>query len=146
MELIKDRYGRVIDYLRISVTDRCNLRCIYCMPPGGVQFFEQGDILSYEEIARVVRIAARLGVSKIRITGGEPLVRRNLPILIESLSKINGIEDISLTTNGVLLKKYARLLAAAGLHRVNVSLDSLNPRRYHDITRGGDMPDVLDGI
>lgn len=141
-----DKYGRVIDYLRISVTDRCNLRCIYCMPAGGIRPLEHKSLLQYEEITRVVKVAACLGVRKVRITGGEPLVRRNLPFLIESISAIDGIEDISLTTNGVLLKQLARSLASAGLKRVNVSLDSLYPERYRQITRGGDMYDVLDGI
>ncbi len=136
----------MIDYLRISVTDRCNLRCIYCMPADGVRPVEHKSLLSYEEIARVVTVAARLGVRKVRITGGEPLVRKNLPFLIESLSSLKGIEDISLTTNGLLLKQLARSLASAGLNRVNVSLDSLKPERYRQITRGGDMYDALDGI
>jgi len=141
-----DKYGRVIDYLRISITDRCNLRCIYCMPAGGIRPIEYRSLLSYEEIARVVTVAARLGVRKVRITGGEPLVRKNLPFLIEAISLIAGIEDISLTTNGLLLKQLAGSLASAGLDRVNVSLDSLYPERYRQITRGGDMYDVLDGI
>jgi cyclic pyranopterin phosphate synthase len=142
----KDKYGRVIDYLRISVTDRCNLRCIYCMPAGGIRPIEHKSLLSYEEMARVVTVAARLGVRKVRITGGEPLVRKDLPFLIESISSIKGIEDISLTTNGTLLKQLAGSLASAGLNRVNVSLDSLHPDRYRQITRGGNIYDVLDGI
>jgi cyclic pyranopterin phosphate synthase len=142
----KDKYGRVIDYLRISVTDRCNLRCIYCMPPEGIQLIEDTSLLSYEEISRVVGVAARLGVRKVRITGGEPLVRKDLPFLIESISSIEGIEDISLTTNGMLLRRMAGPLASAGLNRVNVSLDSLQAERYRQITRGGDLYDVLDGI
>ena len=145
MEL-KDRYNRTIDYLRISITDRCNLRCVYCMPPSGVRLFQHRDILTYEEIVRVVRIATGLGVRKIRITGGEPLARKNVPYLIASLSSIPGIEDISLTTNGMLLAGYARILADAGLHRVNVSLDSLKPDRYREITRGGDFSQVMKGI
>lgn len=142
----KDKYGRVIDYLRISVTDRCNLRCIYCMPADGVRPLEYKNLLSYEEITRLVTVAARLGVRKVRITGGEPLARKNLPFLIGSISEIEGIEDISLTTNGTLLKELAGSLASAGLTRVNVSLDSLHPDRYRHITRGGDIYDVLDGI
>ncbi|MEK6699777.1 MAG: GTP 3',8-cyclase MoaA [Nitrospirota bacterium] len=146
MDLITDKYKRVIDYLRISITDRCNLRCIYCMPPGGIRPIEHKSLLSYEEITRLVEVAARLGVRKVRITGGEPLARKNLPFLIESLGRIAGIEDISLTTNGLLLKQLARTLASAGLNRVNVSLDSLYPERYRRITRGGDLHDALDGI
>ncbi len=126
MEL-RDGFHRVIDYLRISITDRCNLRCIYCMPPGGVRPIEHKEILTYEEIIRVVRVAATLGVRKIRVTGGEPLVRKNITYLISSLRAISGIEDMSLTTNGLLLERYAKELADAGLNRVNVSLDSLRP-------------------
>lgn len=146
MEPIQDPYKRTIDYMRISVTDRCNLRCIYCMPSEGVKPLEHKSILGYEEIARVVRIAAGLGVKKIRITGGEPLIRKNLVHLISSISSIKGIEDVSLTTNGILLKKLARALAEAGLKRVNVSLDSLSPVKYREITRGGNINEVLEGI
>ena len=145
MEL-RDSFSRVIDYMRISITDRCNLRCIYCMPAGGVRPVEHKEILTYEEITRVVRVAAALGVRKVRITGGEPLARKNVTFLIASLRKIAGIEDMSLTTNGLLLGKYARELADAGLNRVNVSLDSLRPERYRDMTRGGDITLVLRGI
>lgn len=146
MDPIQDTYSRTIDYMRISVIDRCNLRCIYCMPSEGVKPIEHKSILRYEEIIRLVRVAARLGVRKVRITGGEPLIRRNLSYLISSINGIEGIEDISLTTNGLLLGKYARSLAAAGLKRVNVSLDSLRPDKYREITRGGAIDDVLDGI
>jgi GTP 3',8-cyclase len=145
MEL-RDNFERVIDYLRISITDRCNLRCIYCMPEKGVELFEHREILSYEEIVRIVGIAAALGVRKIRLTGGEPLIRKNITYLISSLKAIKGIEDISLTTNGVLLEKYAGKLADAGLDRINVSLDTLRPERYTEITRGGDISPVLKGI
>lgn len=146
MSLIKDKYERTIDYMRISITDRCNLRCIYCMPSEGVKSMEHKKILSYEEIIRIVRIAAGLGVKKVRLTGGEPLTRKNLSYLISSINSIEGIEDISLTTNGLLLKKYAQPLASAGLRRVNVSLDSLRPDRYREITRGGDINAVMEGI
>jgi len=146
MASIQDPYGRPIDYLRISVTDRCNLRCIYCLPSKGVQPFASKNILTYEEIVRVVRPAAGLGVRKIRITGGEPLMRKDLHRLIESLSRVEGIEDISLTTNGTLLKRWAPSLTDAGLKRVNVSLDSLDPVKYGKIRRKGDLSDVLDGI
>ncbi len=145
MEL-RDGFCRVIDYLRISITDRCNLRCVYCMPASGVRPIEHREILTYEEMIRVVRVAAKLGVRKIRITGGEPLVRKNVSYLIASLRQIAGIEDLSLTTNGVLLERYARELADAGLNRVNVSLDSLRPERYREMTRGGEISLVLKGI
>jgi len=144
--ILRDKFERVIDYLRISITDRCNLRCVYCMPQSGLKLFKHRDILTYEEIIRVVGIAASLGVRKIRITGGEPLTRRDLSFLIASLKSINGIEDISLTTNGILLEKHARELADAGLNRVNISLDTLKPDRYREITRGGDISPVLKGI
>jgi len=146
MEQTKDTFGRIIDYLRISVTDRCNLRCVYCMPHQGIKPTDSRNLLTYQEIARVSRVAARLGVGKVRITGGEPLTRYNLPSLIESLSEIEGISDISLTTNGIFLKRYARSLARAGLKRINVSLDSLQPERYTKITREGKIHDVLEGI
>jgi cyclic pyranopterin phosphate synthase len=145
MEL-RDTFERVIDYLRISITDRCNLRCVYCMPQSGVKLFEHKEILTYEEITRVAGIAAALGVRKIRITGGEPLIRKNIYWLIASLKAIKGIEDISLTTNGILLEKYARGLAEAGLNRINISLDTLSPERYREITRGGDIRLVMNGI
>lgn len=146
MESVRDRYKRTIDYMRISVTDRCNLRCIYCMPSEGVEHIDFSDIMSYEEIIRTVEIAARLGVRKVRLTGGEPLVRKNLHVLIEALNRIQGIEDISLTTNGILLKRYAHTLAEAGLKRVNVSLDTLQSHKYREITRCGDIRAVLEGI
>lgn len=143
---LTDNFHRTIDYLRISVTDRCNLRCIYCMPSEGLKLIKHRDVLSYEEIARVVRVAAGLGVRKIRITGGEPLARKHIARLIASIREIPWIDDLSLTTNGVLLERYARELADAGLHRVNVSLDSLRPDRYREITRGGDISRVMKGI
>jgi GTP 3',8-cyclase len=143
---IIDSFGRRIDYLRISVTDRCNLRCIYCMPPEGVPQMPHGEILSYEEIQTVVKAAAELGVDKIRLTGGEPLVRADLPKLIKMLSQIEGIRELSLTTNGTLLEKYALELKQAGLSRVNVSLDTLKTDRFQYITRLGELKDVLDGI
>ena len=146
MNGLRDRFLRTIDYLRISITDRCNLRCLYCMPSEGVCPAMHGDILSYEEISRVVKIAARLGVTKIRLTGGEPLIRRNIDALISSLKNIKGIQDLSMTTNGILLEKYSRKIAAAGLDRVNVSLDSLREERYRQITRGGELTSVLKGL
>ena len=146
MNRVKDRFARTIDYLRISVTDRCNLRCLYCMPSGGVEPVKHKDILSYEEIIRIAQNAARLGVRKIRLTGGEPLTRRNIAFLISSIRHINGIQDLSMTTNGILLEKYAQTLADAGLDRVNISLDSLNEERYREITRGGELALALRGI
>jgi len=146
MAVITDKYSRAIDYIRISITDLCNLRCIYCMPSKGIKPMDHKDILSYEEIIRIVKIATGLGVRKVRLTGGEPLTRKNLPYLIASINDIDEIEDISLTTNGLLLKKYASQLAKAGLKRVNVSLDSFRPERYKEITRGGDISNVLEGI
>ncbi|OGN97754.1 MAG: cyclic pyranopterin phosphate synthase MoaA [Chloroflexi bacterium RBG_13_51_36] len=141
-----DSFGRSINYLRISVTDRCNLRCIYCMPPEGVPQMSHSEILSYEEIQSVVRAAAELGVNKVRLTGGEPLVRADFPHLVKMLSQINGIEELSLTTNGILLKKYALELRQAGLSRVNVSLDTLKADKFRYITRLGELKDVLEGI
>ncbi len=146
MITLRDNFLRVIDYLRLSVTDRCNLRCIYCMPAGGVLPFDHSDILSYEEIIRIVKIAAGLGVRKVRITGGEPLTRKNIAFLISSIRNIEGIEDLSMTTNGILLERYAREIADAGLDRVNISLDSFNAVRYKEITRGGDLNAVLRGL
>jgi len=142
-----DSFQRPINYLRISVTDRCNLRCIYCMPAGGVSLMSHDDILTYEEINTVALAAARLGINKIRLTGGEPLVRPGLAHLVEMLSQINGIDDISLTTNGILLSKYAAELKSAGLKRVNISLDTLKTERFTSITRLSDrIDDVLEGI
>jgi cyclic pyranopterin phosphate synthase len=141
-----DRFGRSMNYLRISVTDRCNLRCIYCMPPEGVPHISHSEILSYEEIRAVVQAAAHLGVRKIRLTGGEPLVRADFPELVKMLSQIEGIEELSLTTNGALLKDYAQALKQAGLSRVNVSLDTLRRSRFQHVTRLGELKDVLTGI
>ncbi|RME66029.1 MAG: GTP 3',8-cyclase MoaA [Nitrospirae bacterium] len=142
---LEDRFRRRIDYLRISVTDRCNLRCIYCMPHER-RPFEFKEILSYEEIITIVQVAAELGIRRVRLTGGEPLMRRNILYLIRKIAEIHGIEDLSLTTNGVLLEEMAEQLRKAGLSRVNVSLDSLDPDKYSDITRGGDIQRVLRGI
>ena len=141
-----DSYGRRIDYLRISVTDRCNLRCAYCMPPEGVPLVWRSEILTYEEITEVARAAAAMGITKIRLTGGEPLVRRDLVHLVEMLAAIDGVRDLAMTTNGILLPRHARSLAAAGLNRVNVSLDATSPERFAQITRGGDVRQVLAGI
>ncbi len=143
---LSDSFQRPINYLRISVTDRCNLRCIYCMPASGVDLMSHSNILSYEEIYTIVQAAARLGINKVRITGGEPLVRLGLPRLISMLGGIDPIDDISLTTNGILLGGCAAELKAAGLRRVNVSLDTLKPDRFEFITRGSGLDKVLEGI
>jgi GTP 3',8-cyclase len=137
-----DRYGRVHDDLRISVTDRCNLRCVYCMPEEGLSFVPRDDVLTFDEITRVAGVARRLGVTALRITGGEPLVRKGLPTLIARLSAL-GFEDLALTTNGTELAAMAAELAAAGLRRVNVSCDSLQPERFASIRRRGRLVDVL---
>jgi cyclic pyranopterin phosphate synthase len=146
MNSLKDSFQRTIDYMRISITDRCNLRCVYCMPSDDLPLLEHRDILRYEEIARILQIASSLGVRRIRITGGEPLVRRDVPYLIRLIREIGGIIDISLTTNGILLEEYADALAEAGLQRVNVSLDSLRPDKYREMTRGGQIERVFRGI
>ncbi|MCF8221532.1 MAG: radical SAM protein [Bacteroidales bacterium] len=141
-----DRYNRRINYLRISVTDRCNLRCRYCMPAEGIKLLGHNDILSYDEIAEFTRQAVSMGVDKVRLTGGEPLVRKDLPALVAMLSGIEGIKDLAMTTNGTLLSKYAQKLETAGLKRVNVSLDSMDPFKFSWITRGGKLNDTLAGI
>ncbi len=146
MNLI-DNYGRGIHYLRISVTDRCNYRCVYCMPEEGVSLKSHDEILPYEAIGRIARAAAGLGFDKVRLTGGEPLVRRNIEELVSMLGRIEGLKDISMTTNGSLLTlNKARKLKAAGLARVNISLDTLDEKRFSEITRGGEIEDVLAGI
>ncbi|HWE53754.1 MAG TPA: GTP 3',8-cyclase MoaA [Bryobacteraceae bacterium] len=141
-----DRFDRLHDSLRISVTDRCNIRCFYCMPDEPIQFTEREEILSFEEIEQVARVAVTLGVNKLRITGGEPLVRRDLPRLIERLVAIPGIRDVALTTNAVLLEQHAQALWDAGLRRLNVHLDTLDRARFKQITRRDDLPRVLAGI
>jgi GTP 3',8-cyclase len=141
-----DKYNRNINYLRVSVTDRCNLRCVYCMPPEGIKLVGHKDTLSYQEIFEAVKYSASIGINKVRITGGEPLVRKGVTELIRMISGIHGIKDLSMTSNGILLDKYADLLADAGLNRINISLDSINPDRYSEITRGGDINMVLKGI
>ena len=141
-----DDFGRPINYLRVSITDRCNLRCIYCMPPEGVPQREMQEILTFEEIGTVVRAAAELGITKVRLTGGEPLARLGVVDLVGMLSRVPGIDDLSMTTNGTLLANKAEKLAQAGLKRVNVSLDTLRPDRFQRITRCGRLDDVLAGI
>jgi cyclic pyranopterin phosphate synthase len=141
-----DTFGRRIDYLRISVTDRCNLRCVYCMPPEGVPWRDPADVLTFEEIERFAEAAVEEGISKIRLTGGEPLVRRGIVDHVARLRALTGIEAIAITTNGILLPRYAKALVDAGLNRVNISLDTLDPEVYRRITRGGRLEDALEGI
>lgn len=141
-----DSFGRVIDYLRVSVTDRCNFRCVYCMPEEGAPIAPKDQILRFEEIERLLRIAAGLGMRKVRLTGGEPLVRKDIVQLVERVGSIPGIEDISLTTNGLLLPRMAQDLARGGLNRVNISLDTLRHDRFQAIARRGNLDDVLAGI
>lgn len=146
MPKLLDAFNRHINYLRISVTDRCNLRCIYCMPKEGISPIGHDDILRYEEIMRVARCAVQKGITKIRITGGEPLVRKGITDLIAELNRLPGIDDLSITTNGVLLEASAEALYRAGMRRINISLDTLDPEKYRKITRGGDINAVLAGI
>jgi len=141
-----DRFNRPITYLRVSVTDRCNLRCTYCMPAEGVKLLNHKDILSFEEILEVIREAVSLGITKVRITGGEPLVRKGIIPFVEKVAAVEGIADFGLTTNGIFLPEYAAALAGAGLHRINISLDTLDPEKYRKITRGGDIAKVFAGI
>ena len=141
-----DQYERDINYLRVSITDRCNLRCRYCMPKEGFSQIGHEDILRYEEIHRIVRVATKLGISKVRITGGEPLVRRGVVQFIASLRTIPELKDVSLTTNGILLDGFAESLYEAGIRRINISLDSLDAEKYARITRGGDIRAVFRGI
>ena len=144
---MRDNFGREINYLRISVTDRCNLRCRYCMPADGFSnIIPREQILSFEEIVRITQAAARLGISKIRLTGGEPLVRHGIVDLISKISAVGGINEIALTTNGVLLAEMAEDLKRAGVTRVNISIDTMDPEKYARITRGGDLNRVLAGI
>ena len=141
-----DSWGRVHDNLRISVTDRCNIRCFYCMPETDVHFVQRSEILDFEEIERFVHIAVTLGIRKLRVTGGEPLVRRDLAVLIRRLSTIAGIEDLALTTNGVLLPQLAAPLYEAGLRRINVHLDTIDRARFLEITRRDEIHKVLAGL
>jgi GTP 3',8-cyclase len=147
---LSDSFQRPINYLRVAVTDRCNLRCVYCMPEEGVTWMPHSHVLSYEELITIIRASAELGISKIRITGGEPLVRLGIVDFVHMIAGIPGIEDIAMTTNGIFLKKYAADLKQAGLHRVNVSLDTLKADRFKKICRGsdagGEIANVLAGI
>jgi len=141
-----DSYNREINYLRVSVTDRCNLRCIYCMPKEGLSVIGHDDILRYEEILRVIRASIQLGIAKVRVTGGEPLVRRGILDFLCKLKTIDELRDVSLTTNGILLESLAEGIFEAGIRRINISLDSLNPEKYEHVTRGGSLERVLRGI
>lgn len=141
-----DRFNRNINYLRISVTDRCNLRCTYCMPEEGIRLMPHDDILSFEEIAGFTRLAVSRGITKVRLTGGEPLVRKGITELVSMLASIEGIEDLSMTTNGILLDRFAGDLKKAGLKRVNISMDTVDSSRYCEITRNGDLGKVFAGI
>ncbi|MCI9262479.1 GTP 3',8-cyclase MoaA [uncultured Adlercreutzia sp.] len=143
---MKDSHGRVIDYLRISLTDRCNFRCVYCMPEEGVCAMSHEEILRLEEIERLVKVAAGLGIRSVRLTGGEPLVRKGVVDLVDAITKIDGIENVSMTTNGVLLPRMIDDLKAAGLSRVNISLDTLDADQFRAITRVGNLEDTLAGI
>jgi cyclic pyranopterin phosphate synthase len=147
---LSDSFQRPINYLRVAVTDRCNLRCVYCMPEEGVPWMPHSHILSYEELITIIRASAEMGISKIRITGGEPLVRQGIEDFIQMIAQIPGIEEIAMTTNGIYLAKYAADLKKAGLYRVNVSLDTLKPERFKKICRGvdtgEDIANVLAGI
>ncbi len=143
---MKDQFNREITYLRVSITDRCNLRCRYCMPEDGVCKLSHQDILRYEEILEIVSMAAELGVKKVRVTGGEPLVRLGCADLCAGISQIPGIQEVVITTNGILLEQQAEALHRAGVKRVNVSLDTMDPEKYRSITGGGDIQRVLRGI
>ena len=143
---MRDSYGRNINYLRVSVTDRCNLRCIYCMPEQGIKSLSHDDILRFEDTLKIVKVAATLGINKIRYTGGEPLVMKDIDKLIYETSKLSGIDDIAITTNGILLSDMAEDLKKAGLKRVNISLDTLNKDKFRSITRIGNLDKVMESI
>jgi GTP 3',8-cyclase len=141
-----DRFNRKINYLRISVTDRCNLRCRYCMPEEGVKFISHNEILSFEEIQEVVQTAVPLGINKVRLTGGEPLVRKDIINLVRMIAGVDGVKDLAMTTNGLLLSRFARPLTQAGLQRINISLDTIDAEKFAFLTRGGKINEVFEGI
>jgi cyclic pyranopterin phosphate synthase len=144
---VKDQFGRTVQYLRVSVTDKCNLRCVYCMPMEGLPWLKREDLLSYEEIEQILRVMAPMGLERVRITGGEPLVRQDLDELVKLVARVPGIRDISLSTNAVLLADQADALRTAGVHRLNVSLDSLQPDRVDAIARRpGSYPKIMEGL
>src|SRR5947209_387904 len=146
MGLLADSYGRRIKSMRISITDKCNFRCTYCMPAEGLPWLKKAEILSYEEIERISRVAVEMGIEQIRLTGGEPLVRRDVPELVHQLRQLPGLRSLSLTTNGILLKQQAKALAEAGLTRINVSLDSLIREKFAKLTRRDQFDRVLEGL
>ncbi|MBO9540337.1 GTP 3',8-cyclase MoaA [bacterium] len=147
MERLVDSYQRTITYLRLSLTDRCNLRCQYCMPPEGLDWIPADNLMQDDEIVTILRdVFLPLGVTKVRLTGGEPTLRKGLPALVERIAALPGLTDLSMTTNGIFLSKLAGPLAQAGLKRINISVDSLDPERFGSITRGGDLSKVLKGI
>jgi cyclic pyranopterin phosphate synthase len=146
LEPLRDGHGRLIEDLRVSVTDRCNFRCQYCMPAEGLPWLERSEVLTFEEIARVVALFASLGIRSLRLTGGEPLVRRDFPRLAAMLSEVDGLEDVSVTTNGFLLDRDAERLVAAGINRFNVSVDSLQRDRFYELTRRDALDQVLSGL
>ena len=141
-----DGMGRTIVNLRISVTDRCNFRCTYCMPADNVEFMPRDNLLSFEEITRVAQIGAGLGIKRLRLTGGEPLMRKDLPVLIRMLTQVEGIEDVAMTTNAFFLKDHAKALNEAGLKRLNISLDALDPEKFRHVNRRDCLKEVLEGI
>jgi cyclic pyranopterin phosphate synthase len=144
--MLRDAFGRQIDYLRVSVTDRCNLRCVYCLPHADVRWQPRADLLTLPELVRTIETAAALGIRRVRLTGGEPLVRPDLPDLVRAVARLPGIDEVSLTTNGMLLERLAAPLAEAGLKRVNVSLDTLDPAKFRRLTRWGDIERVWRGL
>ena len=144
---MKDQFGRTVEYLRVSVTDKCNLRCVYCMPLEGLDWLKREDLLSYEEIEKIVRTMAGMGLRRVRITGGEPLIRRDLPDLVKMIAAVPGIDDLSLSTNAVLLADQAEALRSAGVTRLNISLDSLRQDRVDEISRRpGSFPKIMEGL
>ncbi|MGL5415647.1 MAG: GTP 3',8-cyclase MoaA [Clostridium sp.] len=143
---MKDKFGRTVDYVRVSLTDRCNLRCVYCMPAKGNKFFEAEDKLTNDEVIEVIKASAKLGIRKVRLTGGEPLVRKDIEGLIEGINKIDGIEEIALTTNGILLEEKLDFFKEHGVKALNISLDTLNEEKFKEITRCGDINKVLRSI
>lgn len=146
MDRLYDQYDRLHDYLRLSITDRCNLRCVYCMPKEGLPFFPSDKVMSQDEIIEMIENFADMGISKVRITGGEPLLRTDVVDIVRRIKNVDGVEDVSITTNGLFLGKLAKDLKEAGLDRLNISLDTFDPKRYKEITRGGNIQQVLDSI
>jgi cyclic pyranopterin phosphate synthase len=145
-DIFADKFGRTHTYLRISVTDRCNLACVYCMPAEGFPWIPKEEVLSFEEIVRLVKVFARGGITNIRLTGGEPTIRRDIVELVRQVASVEGITDVAMTTNGLRLPKLAQELADAGLTRVNISVDTLNQERFNSVSGGGRISDVLDGV